>query len=79
MTELDRVRNVVAEVLRVPLDSLAPASRLSELATLDSLSLVEIASALDDEFGIRVPSDDLSTAVTIADLERIVVGCRAAV
>ena len=79
MSELDRVRKVVAEVLRVPLDSLVPASRLNELATLDSLSLVEIASALDDEFGIRVPSDDLSTAVTIADLERIVLACRAAV
>jgi acyl carrier protein len=76
MTELDRVRKVVAEVLRVPLEALSPSSRLSDLATLDSLSLVEIASALDDEFGIRVPSDDLSTAVTITDLERIVLACR---
>ena len=72
MSELERVRKVVSGVLRVPLESLNPDRRLNEIADLDSLSLVEIASALDDEFAIRLSSDGLSTVITIADLASLV-------
>jgi acyl carrier protein len=72
MTILERVQDVVARVLRVPRERVMPTARLSELADLDSLSLAEIASALDDEFHTRIPADDLMTVHSVADLVGVV-------
>jgi acyl carrier protein len=69
---LERIRHVVASVLRVPLASVTPTARLADLAELDSLSLAEIASALDEEFEIRVPADDLTTVQTVGELAAVV-------
>ena len=71
-TTLERVQHVVASVLHVPLDTVTPSALLSEIAALDSLSLAEIAAALDEEFRTRVPSDDLTTAQTVDDLATLV-------
>ena len=72
MSTLERVRQVVASVLRVPPASVTPTVRLADLAELDSLSLAEIASALDEEFEIRVPADDLTTVQTVDELAAVV-------
>lgn len=72
MSNLDRARTVVSEVLRVPPERIEPETLLNDVAQLDSLSLVEIASALDEEFDIRVPSDDLGTAKSLNDILAIV-------
>lgn len=72
MSKIERTRNLVAEVLRVPPERIEPDTELNDVAQLDSLSLVEIASALDEEFDIRVPSDDLGTARSLNDILAIV-------
>ncbi len=72
MSKIERTRNLVAEVLRVPPERIEPDTELNDVAQLDSLSLVEIASALDEEFDIRVPSDDLGTAKSLNDILAIV-------
>ena len=72
MSNLERARNLVAEVLRVPPERIEPETPLNDVAQLDSLSLVEIASALDEEFDIRVPSDDLGSAKSLNDILAIV-------
>jgi acyl carrier protein len=72
MTTLERVRKVVAEVMRVPADTLDPAARIEDLGETDSLTLAEIATALDAEFVVRVPSDDLAAARSVADLVALV-------
>ncbi len=72
LSTLERVQHVVASVLRVPLDAVTPSALLSEIAALDSLSLAEIAAALDEEFRTRVPSDDLTAVQTVRDLATLV-------
>ncbi len=71
----ERVVAVVAQVVGREVEALGAASRLEEIATLDSLSLVEIASALDDAFCIRVPTEAMAEAHTLDDLMAIVVAC----
>ncbi len=71
-TTLERVQHVVASVLHVPLGTVTPSATLSDIAALDSLSLAEIAAALDEEFRTRVPSDDLTAAQTVDDLATLV-------
>ena len=72
MNPFEKTRDAVAAVLRVPAASLKPETILSDIAPLDSLSLAEIASALDDAFGIRVPSEDLTAAQSVSDLASLV-------
>ena len=72
MNPVEKTRDVVASVLRVPAETLGPDTILSEIGPLDSLSLAEIASALDDAFGVRLPSEDLATGQSVADLAALV-------
>lgn len=72
MSKLEKTRALVAEVLQVPTERIEPDTQLNEIAQLDSLSLVEIASALDEAFDIRVPSDDLGSARSLNDILAIV-------
>ncbi len=72
MNTLERVREIIASVLRVPSATVMPTARLADLAELDSLSLAEIASALDEEFAVRVPADDLTTLQTVGELAAVV-------
>ena len=62
----------MANVLGIPEERIASDTPLDEVAQLDSLSLVEIASALDDEFDIRVPSDALAKAQNLLDIVTII-------
>jgi acyl carrier protein len=72
VSSLERTLGVVAGVLRVPADELGPDSPLAEVTTLDSLSLAEIASALDDAFGVRLPSAELGEVRSVRDLAELV-------
>jgi acyl carrier protein len=72
MSTIERVQSVVANVLRVPPERIVPGALLSDLADLDSLSLAEIASGLDEEFRTRVSADELTNVLSIADLVRVV-------
>jgi len=72
MTVLERVTKVVAAVMRLPEVGLSTEARLTSLGETDSLTLAEIATALDAEFAIHVPSDEMARAQSIADLARVV-------
>lgn len=72
MDFIEKTRTVVATVLGLRPDQANTDAALSTIATLDSLSLAEIASALDDEFAIRLPSEDLTTELSIRDLAQLV-------
>lgn len=75
MTTLDRVTKVVADVLRVPEERLTPSMRIEDIGETDSLTLAEIATALDAEFGVRVPSEGLIDARSVAELEALIERC----
>jgi acyl carrier protein len=62
-------------VLRIPHPSVRPASCLSDLAPIDSLSLAELASAIDAEFRIQLPGEDLTTTVTVLELVGMIDAC----
>jgi acyl carrier protein len=75
MNTLERVTKVVAEILRVPEVELNPSMRIEDIAETDSLTLAELATALDAEFNVRVPSDGLADARSVADLEALIRRC----
>jgi len=72
MNASDKLEKILSEVLHVPCTEVAAGKRLCDLAELDSLSLVEIASAVDDAFGVRMPGDGLTAVLTVSELAELV-------
>jgi acyl carrier protein len=68
-----RIRGVVARQLGVELAEVVPDASLNEDLGADSLELVELLMALEDEFDIEVPEDVAETITTIADVERYLI------
>ncbi|MFM7141664.1 MAG: acyl carrier protein [Alphaproteobacteria bacterium] len=67
-----RLEEILAQVLHVSRGDVSRGRRLCDLADLDSLSLVEIASAVDEAFGVRLPGDGLTAALTVSELADLV-------
>jgi acyl carrier protein len=63
-----RVRALVAEHLGVDFDDLATDVSLTDNLAADSLDLLELAIALEDEFGIRLPEAIVDELRTYGDL-----------
>ena len=63
----------VAELLKEQLDletvEIRPDSSFKEDLGVDSLDLFELVMALEDEFGVEIPPEDLETMNTVGDVE----------
>jgi acyl carrier protein len=68
-----RIRGVVARQLGVEPSEVIPDASLQEDLGADSLELVELLMALEDEFDIEVPEEVAETITTIADVERYII------
>jgi acyl carrier protein len=72
MSRVDEVRAAVAEHLEVDGERLTEHTSLSEDLGIDSLAGIELATALEDRFSLRITDDELAGLRTYGDLERLV-------
>ncbi len=72
MSRVDEVRAAVAEHLDVDGERLTEQTSLGEDLGLDSLAGIELATALEDRFAMRITDDELAALRTYGDLERLV-------
>ncbi|MEI7643622.1 MAG: acyl carrier protein [Chloroflexales bacterium] len=63
----DRLRKIVAEQLGADEIKVVPSAHFTDDLNADSLDLVELIMALEEEFGIEIPDDDAEKIVTVAD------------
>ncbi|NNJ12041.1 acyl carrier protein [Chloroflexales bacterium ZM16-3] len=63
----DRLRKIVAEQLGADETSVVPNAHFTDDLNADSLDLVELIMALEEEFGIEIPDDDAEKIVTVGD------------
>src|ERR1019366_2526824 len=61
---------IIDEVAGVPADEVTPEK--SFVDDLDSLSMVEIAVAAQDKFGVEIPDDQLKNLKTVQDVVNFV-------
>jgi acyl carrier protein len=66
MTTLERVQTILSAHYPVQLQTLTPEARLEQLE-IDSLGIMELFFAIEDEFGITVPNEKRAMH-TIGDL-----------
>ena len=65
---LDGLGEIVDEVAGVPADQVTPDKTFVDDLDIDSLSMVEIAVAAQDKFGVEIPDDQLKDLKTVQDV-----------
>ena len=68
----DRVRKILAENLSVPQDDITMESRFQEDLDADSLDLVEAVLALEEEFGVSIPEEEMEGVKTVGEAVNLV-------
>ena len=59
---------IIDEVAGVPADQDTPDKSFVDDLDIDSLSMVEIAVAAQDKFGVEIPDDQLKNLKTVQDV-----------
>jgi len=68
-----RFRKCAVEVLSVSEDQVVPEAKFGDDLDADSLDLVELVMALEEEFGVEVPEEDLEGVETVGQAYDLVV------
>ena len=64
----DRVSSIIVEQLGVTKEELAPRASFIDDLGADSLDIVELVMAMEEEFDIEIPDDDAEKIQTIEDV-----------
>ena len=59
---------IVDEIAGVPADQVTPSKSFVDDLDIDSLSMVEIAVAAQDKFGVEIPDEELKNLKTVHDV-----------
>ncbi|MCM1105461.1 MAG: acyl carrier protein [Blautia sp.] len=65
---LEKMKEIIAEQLSTDADSITAESRFKEDLEADSLDLFELVMALEEEYGVEIPSEDLTNLLTVQDV-----------
>ena len=65
---LERMKEIIAEQLSVEEEIVTESSSFKEDLGADSLDLFELVMALEDEYSIEIPSEDLQNLLTVGDV-----------
>jgi len=66
-TTLERIRNIVVDLLGVDPKDVKPEARIREDLEADSLDLVELVMAFEEEFGGEISDEEAQSISTIGD------------
>lgn len=64
----EEIKKIVAENLGAEEDSITMESSFKDDLKADSLDLFEMVMALEEAYGIEIPTDDLGQLETVADV-----------
>ena len=63
----DRVKKIVVEHLGVEADKVTEEASFIDDLGADSLDIVELVMAFEEEFGVEIPDDAAETILTVGD------------
>ncbi|MCI8950249.1 MAG: acyl carrier protein [Lachnospiraceae bacterium] len=65
---LEKMKELIADQLSVEADIVTEASTFKDDLGADSLDLFELVMALEDEYSVEIPAEDLEKMVTVGDV-----------
>ena len=65
---LEKMKEIIAEQLSVEADTVTEASSFKEDLGAHSLDLFELVMALEDEYSVEIPAEDLEQLTTVGDV-----------
>lgn len=67
MTTFSRLKKIITDHLGVDAEKVTPRASFVDNLGADSLDMVELTLAIEEEFGATVPDADVEKVVTVAD------------
>ncbi|MBP1587263.1 MAG: acyl carrier protein [Clostridia bacterium] len=64
----EKVKAIIAEQLNIDADKITMESSIIEDLGADSLDVVELVMALEENFGVEIPDDEAEKINTIGDI-----------
>ncbi len=64
----DKMKEIIAEQLNVDISEIELTSDFKEDLEADSLDLFELVMALEEEYDVEIPSEDLEKIATVEDI-----------
>ena len=68
----DKVKELISEQLDVKADDITEASNIQDDLGADSLDVVDLVMALEDEFDVEIPEDQVENIKTVGDIVKFV-------
>lgn len=65
---LEKMKEIIAEQLSVDADSVTEESKFKEDLNADSLDLFELVMALEDEYSVEIPAEDLEKLTSVGQV-----------
>lgn len=65
---LEKMKTMIAEQLGVNAEEITEESKFKEDLGADSLDLFELVMALEDEYSVEIPAEDLENLLSLGDV-----------
>ena len=72
MSVEEKIKEIVVEQLGVSADEVIPEASFIDDLGADSLDIVELVMAIEEEYGLEIPDDDAEKMQTIQDAIRYI-------
>ena len=70
----ERVKSIIVEQLGVSLEEVTPQASFIEDLGADSLDIVELIMALEEEYDLEIPDEDAEKIQTVEDVTKFIQG-----
>lgn len=68
----DKVKELISEQFDVKADDITEASNIQDDLGADSLDVVDLVMALEDEFDVEIPEDQVENIKTVGDIVKFI-------
>ena len=65
---LEKMKEIIADQLSVDADTITETSKFKEDLGADSLDLFELVMALEDEYSVEIPDEDLEKLTSVGEV-----------
>lgn len=65
---MERVKEIIVDTLNLEAEKLTPDADLIKDLDVDSIDVVELVMALEEEYGIEIPDEDVENLTTLGKI-----------